>query len=78
MLGQGEYGLVYVEGAERVKFRPNKGTSSIINWIRIPFMLSWKCTALKVQGTTLEKIVIPFWVGETEEFKLWPSICCFE
>jgi hypothetical protein len=42
----------------KIKVRPGKASSPEIQRIQFPIALSWACTVHKVQGLTLEKVVI--------------------
>lgn len=45
---------------ERFKIRPGKPSLPEIQRMQFPITLAWACTAYKVQGLTLHKIVISF------------------
>ncbi len=42
----------------KIKVRPGKASSPEIQRIQFPIVLSWACTVHKVQGLTIEKVVI--------------------
>ena len=42
----------------KIKVRPGKASSPEIERIQFPIALSWACTASKVQGLTLENVVV--------------------
>ena len=42
----------------RVKIRPGKASSPEIQRVQFPITLAWACTVHKVQGLTLNKVVI--------------------
>ena len=42
----------------RIKIRPGKASSPEMQRVQFPVSLAWACTVHKVQGLTLEKVVI--------------------
>ena len=44
----------------KIKVRPGKASLPEIQRIQFPIALSWACTVHKVQGLTLEKVVVSF------------------
>lgn len=52
----------------RIKIRSNKGTSPEIQRIQFPLTLAWACTIHKVQGLTLQNIVIGFNLFKQKSF----------
>ena len=42
----------------KIKVRPGKASSPEIQRIQFPIVLSWSCTVHKVQGLTLENVVV--------------------
>ncbi len=52
----------------KIKVRPGKASSPEIQRIQFPIALSWACTVHKVQGLTLEKVVVSLNLKKTEIF----------
>ena len=58
-----------IERAEaNIRIRASKDSSPVINSSQFPLMLAWGCTVHKVQGLTLEIVVISFEVVEQQSF----------
>ena len=52
----------------KIKVRPGKASSPEIQRIQFPIALSWACTVHKVQGLTLENIVVSLELRKTRSF----------
>ena len=54
-----EYSVVPIEPVlAKIKVRPGKASSPEIQRVQFPITLAWACTVHKVQGLTLEKVVL--------------------
>lgn len=52
----------------KIKVRPGKPSSPEIQRIQFPITLAWACTVHKVQGLTLDKVVISFNLNRQSSF----------
>ena len=54
-----EYRVVPIEPVlAKIKIRPGKASSPEVQRVQFPITLAWACTVHKVQGLTLEKVVL--------------------
>ena len=64
-----ENGVVPIEPVlSRIKIRPGKPSSPEIQRIQFPITLAWACTVHKVQGLTLQNVVISFNLNKQRSF----------
>ena len=60
---------VPIEKAEaNIRIRTNKDSSPAVTRTQFPLMLAWGCTVHKVQGLTLEEVVISFDLVKQKNF----------
>jgi len=52
----------------KIKFNPNKPSSPELQRVQFPIALSWACTVHKVQGLTLDNVVISFELFKQRNF----------
>lgn len=63
----------------KIKVRPNKPSSPEIQRIQFPITLAWACTVHKVQGLTMDSIVISFHLNKQRSFnygQIYVAISC--
>jgi len=53
----------------KIKIKPNKRSSPEIQRIQFPITLAWACTVHKVQGLTMDRIVISCHLNKQRSFK---------
>ena len=64
-----EHGVVPIEPVlTKIKLRPGKLSSPEVQRIQFPIPLAWACTVHKVQGLTLQNVVISFHLNKQKSF----------
>ena len=64
-----EHGVVPIEPVlTKIKLRPGKLSSPEVQRIQFPITLAWACTVHKVQGLTLQNVVISFHLNKQKSF----------
>ena len=64
-----EHGVIPIEPVlTKIKLRPGKLSSPEVQRIKFPITLAWACTVHKVQGLTLQNVVISFHLNKQKSF----------
>ena len=64
-----EHGVVPIEPVlTKIKLQPGKLSSPEVQRIQFPITLAWACTVHKVQGLTLQNVVISFHLNKQKSF----------